>query len=342
MSYNQQIGKKILKLAFSILFTLITVTVFADQNEGAIVSTIHIAATGDIMNHHVGRKNFNGLLDGIGNFFDQSDLVIANLETPIVASSFSNYPLFGTHENLLVYLREFFGDKQVVLGFANNHSFDKGAKGVISTIEYLKRNGFLTAGAYTNVDESEEITLLEIKGIKIAVLAYTNLFNFYPKKDKNLIRALTKENLTADISKAKELGAELITVLVHWGEEYNDETRNLKRIFLIGKQEKEMAYWMAEQGVDIIIGSHPHIVKPIEIVEIEYLEQKKQFLVAWSLGNLTSSQPRGPRRQGIVLDIGVTKAKHGFVYQLKEQHTTTVSNGKVMPKPEPKVKSIKK
>ena len=228
--------------------------------------------------------DFSGMIELVGPMISNYDLKYYNQETIIggKALGVSHYPRFNSPEEI--------GDNMVDLGFnlvslANNHSLDKDETGILNSNEYWKTKDVITAGTYSSSDERNDIKVYEKNGIKYAFLAYTTTTNGLnvPKGKEYLLNVYSDEQAKEDIDKIKDK-VDVIIVSMHWGEEY---------VFEPTEGEKEIAQYLSSLGVNLIIGSHPHVVQPVGYVN--------DTLVIYSLGNFLSGQ----RPMGIDKTIGL-------------------------------------
>jgi poly-gamma-glutamate capsule biosynthesis protein CapA/YwtB (metallophosphatase superfamily) len=256
----------------------------------ALPRELVLAATGDIMIHSpqitsAYRENENKY-DFYENYFyvephfKKADFVVGNLETTFAGEEFggySGYPLFNSPPELAAVLKKSGFD---LLSTANNHTLDRGPSGVLNTIDCIEEAGLDFVGTARCREEREKVYLLSKNGIRTAFLAYTYGTNGLPiPPDKDYLINLIDEGLISeDIFRAKSTyAADIIVVCIHWGLEYQRVPSD---------QQKELARTLIELGADIIIGNHPHVIQPAEIVETE----KGSGLVFYSLGNFISNQ----------------------------------------------------
>jgi len=129
-------------------------------------------------------------------------------------------------------------------------------------------------GSYENKDDAEKITFFEIKGVKIALLNYCYGSNRKIKKNKYIMNKLQFNKLKNDVEKSRNEGAELIIVMPHWGKEYS-----LK----INEYQKKWTKIFFELGVDLVIGTHPHVIQPVKVIEDK--GRNKKMYVFYSIGN---------------------------------------------------------
>lgn len=220
-----------------------------------------------------GTYDFSSQLELIKPIIQKYDLAFYNQESILGGTQLglSDYPTFNSPQE--------FGDAMIDTGFnlvslANNHTMDRGEKAVLSSCEYWKTKDVLTAGSYSNAEEANEIKIKEKNGIKYTLLAYTYGTNGIkvPEGKDYLVNIYSDEKAKADIEKVRDK-VDLLMVSMHWGSEYQTEPT---------ETQKKQAEFLASLGVDIIIGTHPHIIEPITYIN--------DTLVIYSLGNFISAQ----------------------------------------------------
>ena len=251
---------------------------------------IRIAAVGDIMVHSTqltsaydnesGTYNFKPVFEDVKQILNAADLTIANLETTTAGPSreYTGYPIFNSPDELIDAIKYAGVD---VLSTANNHSLDTGRDGLKRTVSVIREKGLDSVGTY---DENSDgrVLIKDVDGIKIAILSYTESTNGlgaqYTKEDlDSMLNMMEEEKIMSDIREAKSLGADLIITYMHWGQEYMPEP-NEKQV--------QLAHRMAEEGADIILGSHPHVIQKSEFIETN----GRQSFVIYSMGNFVSNQ----------------------------------------------------
>lgn len=278
--------------------------------------TINVRVAGDIMVHDNqlisakkddGTYDFKPYFEDIAPVLANADLTIANLETALGGPDigYSGYPLFSTPDSLLDALKMCGID---VLTTANNHTLDKGLEGSIRTVEKVREAGFYQTGSSINAEDSDTILIVDVQGIKIAILAYSYGTNYednnvspaIPADDlKYAYNKISKDRIIADAKKARQMGADIVMASLHWGIEYERTP---------SQSQRELAQDLIEQGVDVILGSHPHVVQKITYKDVTNFEGATQkSLVAYSLGNFISDQRAQYRDSGIILDITLKK-----------------------------------
>ena len=269
----------------------------------------NISVIGDIMCHNSqyndayknGGYDFSYVFEDIKPYIENSDIAIGNLETTFAGSQkgYSNYPTFNTPEILAQDLKEIGID---ILSTANNHSLDTGYSGIESTINYLDEAGIAHTGTFKSEEEQSKILFKEVNGIKIAFLAYTYGTNgiSIPKGREYCINLIEKELISHHLELAKKENPDVICVSMHWGIEYQR---------LPNEEQKELANFLFENGVDIILGSHPHILQPMEnkIITLPDGTEKNVFVI-YSLGNFMSGQNKENTRNSIILNLDIVKS----------------------------------
>ena len=271
-------------------------------------TTISLVATGDIMCHNSqyndaaknGTYDFSYVFEDVTDIISSADVAIGNLETTFAGKErgYSSYPTFNTPEQLATNLKDAGFD---ILTTANNHSLDTGYKGIEGTIANLDEVGILHTGTFDSPEKKDEILIKNVNGINIAVLSYTYGTNGIPvpKGKEYCINLIDKDLIKTHLDKAKELKPDLIIVSMHWGEEY---------LLKPNKEQNELADFLFENGADIILGSHPHVLEKMEKREIELEDgTKKDGFVIFSLGNFVSGQKKANTRNSIILSLKITK-----------------------------------
>ena len=269
---------------------------------------VSMSVIGDIMCHNSqyndayknGEYDFSYVFDDIKEHIEIADLAIGNLETTFAGKDrgYASYPTFNTPEILAQDLKELGID---VVSTANNHSLDTGYKGIESTIDYLDEAGILHTGTYKSVEDQENIVIKEVNGLKFAFLAYTYGTNGIPGPSgrEYCINLIDKELIKRHLDLAKNLKPDVICVNMHWGIEYQNSPN---------AEQEELANFLFENGVDIILGSHPHVLQKMESKEILLSNgELKNGFVIYSLGNFMSGQTKANTRNSIILKLDIIK-----------------------------------
>ncbi len=263
-----------------------------DEEEKKDVIDITIAAAGDIMFHDSQLESaydkasdsydFTSVFADVAPIFSEADLALANFETttagPNDGEGYRGYPTFNSPDETIDAIKASGID---VLTTANNHSLDTGSEGLKRTVEVIRDKGLTSVGTYDEKPESR-VHIEEVEGIKIAILSYTEMINDLGLQTTNdnlddMINIMEKNTIKEDIAEAKDLQADVIISFVHWGEEYIED---------LSPSQVEFADLMTEEGVDIILGSHPHVIQQSGFLQIE----DQQSYVIYSMGNFVSNQ----------------------------------------------------
>jgi len=273
--------------------------------------TIKITAVGDIMCHNTQFKDaydsstkkydFSYVFEEIEPYFQDADLVIGNLETTFAgkdANGYSGYPNFNTPEAMATNLKELGFD---VLTTSNNHSLDKGYKGLVSTLDELDEAGISHTGTARSTEEQNSVLVKEVNGIKIGFLSYTYGTNGIPvpKGKEYCVNLIDKDAIAKEIDRIKLMDVDLICASMHWGVEYK-----LKQ----NSEQEDLANFLFDNGVDIILGSHPHVLEPMEKKQHTMPDgSTKDVFVIYSLGNFISGQTAANTDTSIILNIQISK-----------------------------------
>lgn len=290
---------------------------FENKNSQIAVSTstkknitINMAFTGDIMCHNTiyndafdkqtNSYDFSYIFDDIKYNIQTADISIGNLETTFAGASkgYSSYPTFNTPENLAYTLKKVGFD---VLSTANNHCYDSGYNGIEITIDYLDDADISHTGTYKSEEDQNKILIKNVKGIKIAFLSFTYGTNGIkvPSDKSYSVNLIDKNLIKKQLSLATEQNPDMICVSMHWGTEYQT-TPNA--------EQKDLTNFLFENGADIIIGNHPHVLQNFEKREITLNDgSKKDGLVIYSLGNFLADQNKKYTRDSAILNLSVTK-----------------------------------
>ena len=244
--------------------------------------------------------DFSPLLENVKSYIEPADFAFANQESNIggIEIGLSSYPNFNSPYEIV---RDLVGIGFNMFSRANNHTLDKGENGVILAESYWQTlNGIISAGSTDSQEKRDQIPVIEQNGIRLALLAYSYGFNGYrvPEDKPYLANEFSYEQAEQDIQKAKEV-ADVIVVSMHWGTEYQD-TPNETQL--------EQAKWLADQGVNVILGEHPHVLQPVDIL---VGRDGNETLVAYSLGNFISGQTGLAKLVGGILKFDIIKTTIG-------------------------------
>lgn len=278
--------------------------IIIDISDKKVLMTV----VGDIMCHNTqyfdaysnGQYDFSYVFDDIKGYIENADISIGNLETTFAGKErgYSSYPTFNTPEALATDLKELGID---ILSTANNHSLDKGYTGLVNTIEELDKVGIEHTGTYNSEETAEQILILEKNEIRFAFLSYTYGTNGIPvpKEKDYCINLINDKKIISDLEKAKQKNPNVIVVNLHWGIEYQTSPN---------KEQETLANLLFENGADIILGSHPHVLQQMQKREIKLKDGTvKEGFIIYSLGNFISGQVKTNTRESIILNMDIVK-----------------------------------
>ena len=285
---------------------------------------INLNVVGDVMAHKpqlqaqydISSKsyNFDNNFQYVNSLIKKSDLSIANLETTLAGSSipYTSYPAFNSPDALLDALKNAGVD---VLSTINNHSFDKGTLGVKRTLQVTKEKGLEAVGTVQNSNDKNYI-IKDIDDINLGITSFSygevkngskyinGIQISNESKDKmNVFDMYNVDNafntIKEDLNNIKDTDIQM--VILHWGSEY----QRVPSEFQVNLAQK-----LSDYGVDIIIGSHPHVVQPIQIIKSS--DGNNNTLIAYSLGNFISNQRKellgsSYTEDGLMVNIEITK-----------------------------------
>ncbi|WP_143544315.1 CapA family protein [Salinicoccus kekensis] len=286
----------------------------AAAEEGS--SEITISTVGDIMVHdeqywgayveETDSYDFKPWFEHVKPYLEEADLAIGNFETTVAGEDrgYTGYPLFNTPDEIVEDVKYAGFDALVT---SNNHSLDMGAQGVERTVQMLEEADLDVVGTYDGAPEERHV-IREVDGIRVAMLAFTEMLNgmegpYTDEEVYNMIDVISEENLTEAIDAAKADDPDIILTYMHWGPEYVEEPSDYQ---------KEYAQFLADQGVDLIIGSHPHVIQRAEY--LESADGESESFVVYSLGNFISNQRLEtigpdfePNEDGVILNFDIEK-----------------------------------
>lgn len=302
---------------------IIPVSANLEYNEASI------AVVGDIIIHDdqlksqfnegSGEYNFENNFNYVKSYIKSADIALANLETTLAGEEkkYSGYPLFNSPSSILDAMNDCGFD---ILSTVNNHTIDRGSAGVFSTVAEIEKRNLKVIGTRENTEKDPYI-IEDVKGIKVGIISYSyetprkgnsktlNAIEI-PSDVTNLLNTFSYEYIEEDLNKIKvqidemkSKGAEAIIFFIHWGNEYEREPN---------VHQKSIANALCDYGVDVIVGSHPHVVQPMEFITSE--KTGKRSLVVYSMGNFISNQQyeRTNNRyteDGIIVNIKLKKSK---------------------------------
>lgn len=287
-----------------IWIALLPCTIWAQEKQ-----EISLLFIGDVMqhqsqiNHAYNPKTktyeYDACFAEVSSVIEQSDICIANLEGTLAGPPYKGYPQFSAPDELASALQKSGVD---ILVTANNHSCDRRKKGVERTINTLENLGIEHTGTFVNA-QTRKLNypyMIEENGFKLALLNYTYGTNGLPVDAPNVVNLINREQILADIKKAKGKSPDKIIAFLHWGPEYRSTPSS---------SQTELADFLVKNGVDIIIGSHPHVLQPMENYFDDNLN--KDIVKIYSLGNYISNQRDRYRDGGAMARIILEKDENG-------------------------------
>lgn len=305
-----------------------------ESSESSI--TFNMAAIGDSLCHNTQywdaynsktkEYDFSYVYEDIQYYTKTADITIGSLETTFAGEDigYSNYPTFNTPDSLATALKKIGVD---VISLAGNHALDYGYTGLCRTIDVLDNADISHLGTYKTSEDQEKLLIKNVKGVNIAFINYTYGTNGIPVPSgkEYCVNLIDKDLIKKQIEQAKEQNVDMIVACMHWGTEYRTTANS---------EQEELADFLFENGVDIIIGNHPHVLEPMEkrIITLEGGMEKEVFVV-YALGNFTADQRDEITRDSAILNLNITKKSDGKIsinkvdyvpiYMYKDTNSTT-------------------
>ena len=284
----------------------------ATRAQKSTKTTIHIKAAGDLNVTNtvinagvaVGGYNYTRAFMDVASTLSDADLTVLNLEGNICGEPYGSDTTSAPRE-LLDGLRNAGVD---LIQMANSCTINNGLIGLTSTLQSIRAAGLEPVGAFASESEfqqSKGYTITEAQGVKVAFVAFTkglggrglpagndNLVNILYEDYASTYDKIDRTRITSVLKAVEAEKPDITIALLHWGSEYNDD---------ISDTQKSIVNLMKKQGVDVILGTHPHTVQAIEYDELA------GTLVAYSLGDFFGDASRGGTNYSIILDLEITK-----------------------------------
>ena len=269
-------------------------------------SRLTLVFAGDLMGHdeqiysawNVKKQqyNYDTCFSEIKDYISSADIAFINLEVTLAGPPFKGYPQFSSPDELAIAAKNAGFD---VFLTANNHSIDRGTKGIERTIKQLDSINVLHTGTFTDLEtrDSNYPLIIDKNNIRLAILNYTYGTNGLKVTEPNIVNYIDTITIARDIEKAKLSDPDFIIVTIHWGLEYQR---------IENKDQQKLARFIFANGADIIIGSHPHVVQPIR----KYYDAEDSTIykiVVYSLGNFISNQRDRYRDGGLIFSLNLEK-----------------------------------
>lgn len=307
-----------------------------------LVSTATVLSTGDILMHGKvinsgkqddGSYNFDSIFQYVKSYAQAADFSVANLETTLCGTdngyAYAGNPKFNCPDAIVDSLK---GAGFDMLLTANNHADDTSLVGYKRTLNVVREKGLDTLGTYLSADE-QKWTIEEVNGIKIGMVCYTYsdgfsqngypLLNYNEVGENGILNYFTYDKLSefytqlqGYLDEMKAAGAEATVVYLHWGEEYKWKTGEGPNA-----NQTAMAQKLCDMGVDVIVGGHPHVVQPVDLLT-SGTDAEHKTIVLYSMGNAVSNQrkeemqqsePTGHTEDGVLFCVTFAKYSDGSV-----------------------------
>ena len=286
-----------------------------NQNISESDSIIKMSAVGDILcseemledayDNEKNIYNFSHMFGNVSDYISDADIVMGTMETGIVDDKYNNKRAPKEFAQAVK------NSGVNLVSIAHNHSLDNGVDGLKETKDNLEKVGFDVVG--DKLENANAIQFKEVKNTKIAFLTYTCLMDnemLKTKDELNCINMYSEKQATSDIKYAKDNGADYICVLIHWGDAITEK---------VNEEQKQIANLLVDNGVDMILGSHPSVVQDMEVRQNK---EGKNVFIAYSIGTYISTLSAEETRTELVLNIELRRSgKDGTVYLNKVDYT---------------------
>jgi poly-gamma-glutamate synthesis protein (capsule biosynthesis protein) len=278
------------------------------------LASVRLVAVGDILMHQdvqraarEAESGLRALWQDVEPLLQGADIAFANLETPVAPTSgLPGRPfMFNGPPELPAALK---ASGFTVLSTANNHAYDQGVAGVVETLDRLRAEHLVPVGSGATRREAEQPQVVQVRGLRVAFLGFTDLYNInLNRKDSEpWVRGLDPAAAAEAVRAVRPL-ADVVVVSIHWGVEYQHDPL---------PRQREVAARLCAAGADLILGTHPHVLQPVE----RLASGGNRTLVAYSLGNFVSNQDRmylpdlfkvdgGDSRDGVALQCRLVKRR---------------------------------
>lgn len=295
----------IIRFALLLAFHFSLILPAISQDSIPAEKKISLLFIGDIMGHdtqiasakngETNTYNYDDVFKYIKPVISEADVAIANLEVTLAGPPFKGYPQFSSPAELAVACANAGIDYFVL---ANNHSADRGKKGIISTINKLDSLGIPHTGTFLSQEARDSLSPLMINrnGFSLALLNYTYGTNGIRVPKPVIVDSLDKAVVTADIEKARKMNPDAVILFLHWGTEYDT---------VPGSGQTALADYFLSVGADLVIGSHPHVLQ--KMIWSKDAGTGRDRLVVYSLGNFVSNQRKPKTDGGSMMRIELTK-----------------------------------
>jgi poly-gamma-glutamate synthesis protein (capsule biosynthesis protein) len=269
-----------------------------------------------------GSYDYSTYFEHVRDEISSADISIVNLETTLGGAPYTGYPQFCAPDEYAIALKN--AGFNIFLN-ANNHILDRGSRGVLRTLNILDSMHIAHTGAYRSEEERRRFNpmIYVRKGIRFAMLNYTYDTNGILPRPPVCINYIDRQQIQEDIQNARSLGAHIIIANMHWGDEHR---------MIENREQSDLAHFMVREGVDLIIGSHPHVVQPSKV--IRDFNGDITSVIVYSLGNFVSGMIAPNTDGGQIVKIVIDKqpfrpariksAEYALVYRNKARKGSKV------------------
>lgn len=276
--------------------------------EKAFRTEATLSAVGDLLIHSTvydeakigeDKYDFNPMLERVKSYLQETDISIANQETIIGGTEIglSNYPSFNSPFEVADALQNAGVD---IVSIANNHTLDRGERAIMNAINHYETIGKQYVGGYKSEEDRATLRTITKNGITFSFLSYTYGTNGIPIPEgkEYFVNLIDREVIERDVKEAQE-NSDVVVVAMHWGDEY---------ILYPNSEQEDLADFLADLNVDIVIGHHPHVLQPMKFLERP--DGNKMFVV-YSLGNFLSGQKDDYKDIGGIVQLKIEKFVDG-------------------------------
>lgn len=267
---------------------------------------VRLMFVGDVMGHDAqiaaaqtddGGHDFRHNYQYIKPILEHADLAVANLEVTLAGAPYKGYPRFSSPDAVADALKDAGFD---VLLTANNHACDRGEDGLVRTLRVLDDREIPHTGTFADPADRDlnYPKIVDVHGVRLAFLNATYGTNMLKVSTPTSVNYLDEKQLESDVAKARAAGADVILAALHWGVEYERRAH---------KTQKQLARRLIRQGVDVVVGSHPHVLQEI----VSWRHKKRRRVVFYSHGNFISNQRDRYRDGGMIGHLDVVKDDKG-------------------------------
>ncbi len=278
-------------------------------------SIIKMSAVGDILcseamladayNENTKTYNFSHMFRNVSGFIDDADIIMGTMETGILEENYND------KRAPIEFAKAVKNSGVNLVSIAHNHSLDNGVNGLKETRDNLEELDFTVVG--DKVETANAVVIQEVKNAKVAFLTYTCLLDneaATSEAEKECVNMYSEEQVKSDVKYAKENEAEYICVMIHWGDAISEN---------ITDEQRNIADFLVENDVDLILGAHPSVIQPMEIRKNK---DGENVFIAYSIGTYVSTLSAEEARTELVLNIELRKSgKDGKVYLNKVDYT---------------------